>query len=122
MDLKNFFKPTIWKIAAFIAAFIINTLILYIFMCIPVGGSVAQGSSCKEFSLEGLLMAHPTLLLTALNAQNTDALRFYAQVMITFVIMPLIIVYAIICAIAYAVGIVKQRLTTGKAQAKKKKE
>jgi len=106
MDLKNFFKPNIWKVIVFLALFLIYSFISGTQMC----WSVVRLAPCPDAN-----DCHASLCPTGL-----DAVFYYYSISPQAVIAPIIIFYALSCAIFHAVGFVKTALMPAKA--KKKKE
>jgi len=105
MDWKNFFKPTLWKAAVFLPIFIIYNLF--------AGWKMCNAWPCN--ALQGIYNIYAGIF-------TPENRIFYLQVFVFYMLIPMLIVYVIICAIAYAVGIVKKKRVAGKAAAKKKKE
>ena len=122
MDWKNFFKPTVWKMVPFLALFLIYNSILGTMMCMSISYGAASGC---HFGLEAAYGMYASILLTILDTIKHGigtfayTLAFGILLFIIIVIIPMSIVYALICAIAYAVGIVKKRMTQKQGKAKK---
>jgi len=109
MDWKNFFKPTVWKMVPLLAFFLIDNLLMGAGMC---GISYEGSKHCNAFlSAAGMYVAI-----------FSQYWLFAIELLAMFVLVPTLVAYAIICTVAYAIGIARKRIMPAKVKAKKKNE